>query len=147
MTVGDIARELGCARQPLYRFAKEQHWAERRAQAVGAFFTGDKRMDEALTQAVTTLRVGLGKRLTELDELCSDRNKTVRLGAIRTWLQLAQSFQEGGKPPQSVEIYNDLRDQRQVVVEAPEPRSTPGQARNVSASIWESPAALLEHTE
>jgi len=71
--------------------------------------------------AVVQLRAKLARRLTELDLLCQHKNPSIKLKAILAWLSLVPGLKSGeslDRGPQAVGVYNDLRDQRQIVVQS-----------------------------
>jgi len=123
MSLAQIAHRLGVSPQYVYRIAQAQRWAERRAQAQGAIYTGNRKMDGALERAVLELQLKLPTRLCELVILCQHKDPRIRLGAIREWISLTVKLGgQGDSGPRSVEIVNDLRDQRQVtIVQGPSP--------------------------
>jgi len=114
-SLGDIAKEIGCSRQYLYKLARVGGWAERRAKVQTMALMNTTVVAEAVEQALTELRVRVPQRLLELEDLCVKRNLT----AILAWLRMAGLSGkpvESETPPATVEVHNDLSDRRQVTV-------------------------------
>ena len=116
LEIPDIAKELRCSRQYLYRIAKVHDWATRKSKLQAMTLVNGNETTLALVDvAREKLQSKVNTRLLELEELCEKRN----LKAILAWLQMAGLGKfdgGGGGAPRSVEVTNDLSDRRQVTV-------------------------------
>ena len=113
----EIAKELGCSKQYLYRIAKQEQWFERKTHMAVAL-RGDAEAERLLEFAKAQLEAKISTRLFELDELCRKKN----LKAVIAWLQMAgvgKPQVEGKSLPSTTSVYNDLSDNRQVTVVQP----------------------------
>jgi hypothetical protein len=116
----EIAKELGCSKQYLYRIAKQEQWFERKTHMAVAL-RGDAEAERLLEFTKAQLEAKISTRLFELDELC--RKKTGnQLKAVIAWLTMAgvgKPQLEGKSLPSTTSVYNDLSDNRQVTVVQP----------------------------
>jgi len=114
----EIARELDCSHQYVYKLAKAEDWAARKTQMVVNALLDGGQSAKAIEVALTTLQTRLEARLVELEQLCHAKSPTVRLKAVVTWLEMA-GVRKGVELPQGVkkvEVVNDFSDRRQVTV-------------------------------
>ena len=112
---------MGCSVQYLSTLSRKYDWPTRRSKMQASILGVEGQMDHVVELAVVQLRTKLARRLTELDLLCQHKNPGIRLKAILAWLSLVPGLKSGEsveRGPQAVQVYNDLRDQRQIVVQS-----------------------------
>lgn len=115
MTLGEISKKLGCSKQYLYKIAKTQNWVDRKTRMQAMALVGqDDKAIQAMEIARAELQAKVQHRILELERLCEGGN----IKAILAWLQMAGLGKEdtGSRVPRSVEVFNDLSDNRQVTV-------------------------------
>ena len=124
--VSEIARTLNCTRQHIYGLKSRYKWVERKAAAK---ITDDMPVEDITARimeaALTEVQARVLQRLRELDELCVVGN----LKAILAWLGmsgLGEPVERGDTVPRTVEVYNDLSDNRQVTVVSDSAPMAPG---------------------